>query len=327
MKKNIVSSILFLLGFLILFFFLRTFDLAFVKEGLSSLGIKSVLLILLLIIITIMIKALRWQYLVHKATKKEISFKFAFNSIIAGVAAGSLTPSRAGEIAKPFMLKTEYGIDISDTLSSVFIERAFDLLGLIFLFFLSLVLLPVKLGVYTIAVWGFFIIFVIILLLLFIFPKQFKKIADFFIQKFAPKNWNEKLLMINGKIFSGFAMLKKKEVLFVLFFTSTLSMFIEVVRLNFILGILGLDINFWIITFGFCASIVFGLLTLVPGGIGTTEISQAVVIDNLSSIGEINTLKWGILLDRFFSYYLLMGVGALILIGDQKWKKLLKRKN
>ena len=87
-----------------------------------------------------------------------------------------------------------------------------------------------------------------------------------------------------------------------------------------------MDINFWIVTFGFCASIVFGLLTMVPGGIGTTEISQAVVIDNLSAIGDVNTLKWGILLDRFFSYYLLMGIGALLLIGDKKWKRLLKKK-
>ena len=141
-KSNLLSYFLLLLGISVLIYFLTTLDINSVKIGLKSLDGFAILFILFLTFLTVVIKAFRWQYLIVKATGKEITGWFSFLSIIAGVAVGSITPARAGEVAKPIMLKNTYGIRISETLSFVFSERAFDLLALIALFFLGLLFLP-----------------------------------------------------------------------------------------------------------------------------------------------------------------------------------------
>ena len=60
---------------------------------------------------------------------------------------------------------------------------------------------------------------------------------------------------------------------------------------------------------------------MVPGGIGTTEVSQMAVLGTIIGLSNTNLLKLGVLLDRFFAYYLLVGIGSVVLIGTQKWKK------
>ncbi|MBT5740041.1 flippase-like domain-containing protein [Candidatus Woesearchaeota archaeon] len=320
-KSNLLSYFLLLLGISVLIYFLTTLDINSVKIGLKSLDGFAILFILFLTFLTVVIKAFRWQYLIVKATGKEITGWFSFLSIIAGVAVGSITPARAGEVAKPIMLKNTYGIRISETLSFVFSERAFDLLALIALFFLGLLFLPLKLGVYRFYTGILFSLFILLILILFIFPKHFKILLDFFIQKLCPDKWKLKCLDLNKSVFAGFSVLKKKDVAIMMVLTSFLSMVVEVFRLLFILTILGVNVNFWSVSFAFAVSVIFGILTMVPGGIGTTEVSQMAVLGTIIGLSNTNLLKLGVLLDRFFAYYLLVGIGSVVLIGTQKWKK------
>jgi len=45
------------------------------------------------------------------------------------------------------------------------------------------------------------------------------------------------------------------------------------------------------------------------------------VLGTIIGLSNTNLLKLGVLLDRFFAYYLLVGIGSVVLIGTQKWKK------
>jgi len=90
-------------------------------------------------------------------------------------------------------------------------------------------------------------------------------------------------------------------------------MLLEVIRLAFIFSMFAISISFSMIVFAFTVSILFGTLTMIPGGIGATEISQAAIINNLTTTG-FGVLSSAVLIDRFVSYYLLILLGALILM-------------
>jgi glycosyltransferase 2 family protein len=319
--SKIISYSLLLIGILVLIVFIKSLSLESIIITFSNVKIYEILVIITITILTIIIKSYRWKFLVKKTTNQKISNWFSFTSIIAGIAAGSITPSRAGEVAKPFMLKTNYGTDISKTISCVFSERGFDLLSLIIFFFIGLLFLRIESNSYNFAKAILIILFILIISILFLFPKKFNNLTNILIKKFSPERIKEKLLNINYNIFSGFYILNNKKVLLVVSVTSIISMILEMIRLYFIFNIFSLNVNFWIVMFAFSASIVFGILTMIPGGIGTTEVSQAIIITNLlPNLKEIDLLKGAIILDRFFAYYLLTGIGAVLLILGQRKK-------
>ncbi|MFH1276286.1 MAG: lysylphosphatidylglycerol synthase transmembrane domain-containing protein [Candidatus Woesearchaeota archaeon] len=322
-SSTLINLLLLSIGIGVFIIFLHDLDFILIWTSVRTLNINAILMIIVLTLITVFIKALRWQYLIYRTTTKKISNTFSFFSIIAGIAAGSLTPGRAGEVAKPLMLKTNYNIQISKTLSCVFSERAFDLLSIICLFFIGILFLPIKTDVYNYAKILLFVFFILIILVLFVFPKKFQTFIIFVISKIiTSEKLKEKLVAITENLFAGFEILKKKSVLFFVGITSLLSMVIEIIRLFFILSLFNLHLNFWLVMFAFSASVVFGLLTLVPGGIGTTEMSLALIITTLlPSFAEENLLKLVILIDRFFAYYLLTGIGGIVLLINQKWKR------
>lgn len=326
--SNIINYILLILGIVVLTVFLKSLDFSSIILMLSKVSVYQITLIIIITILTLIIKAYRWKFLVKRTTNQKISNWFSFTSIIAGVAAGSITPGRAGEVAKPFMLKTKYGTEISKTISCVFSERGFDLLTLIALFFVGLFFLQIESSSYDIIKIVLLTLFILIVSILFFFPKRFYKIIKILIEKFGPRKIKDKLLNININIFSGFRILSNKKVLLVVSITSILSMILEILRLFLIFKMFNLNINFLVVIFAFSASILFGILTMIPGGIGTTEISQAIIISNLlENVGDVNLLKGAIMLDRFFAYYLLTGIGALLLIINQRRKSKKKTKN
>src|SRR3989338_3168356 len=145
---RVINVFLLLLGLGVLTYFILTLDLVELTGQIEQLSLFSIVVVVGITFITVFIKAFRWKYLILKTSKKSISTRFSFFSILTGIAAGSLTPTRAGEVAKPFLLKNRYCIPISETVSCVFSERAFDLLSLILLFFVGFVLLPMDVATY-----------------------------------------------------------------------------------------------------------------------------------------------------------------------------------
>jgi uncharacterized membrane protein YbhN (UPF0104 family) len=61
-----------------------------------------------------------------------------------------------------------------------------------------------------------------------------------------------------------------------------------------------------------------GVVALIPGGIGITELSMAGVASLILRVPAAGAVVAGaVLLDRLLSYYLVAGAGALILLGGQ----------
>src|SRR3989442_175825 len=64
----------------------------------------------------------------------------------------------------------------------------------------------------------------------------------------------------------------------------------------------------------FCAANLLGTVSFIPGGIGITEFSLAGIITLVTALGPRAAVAAAVLVDRALSYYLVVALGALILL-------------
>jgi uncharacterized protein (TIRG00374 family) len=86
----------------------------------------------LAILISFALRAFRWQIILEPARK--VSFWGAFHPLMIGFMINCIIPGRAGELARPAILKKNENVPFSTGLATVAAERAFDVCLLIILF-------------------------------------------------------------------------------------------------------------------------------------------------------------------------------------------------
>lgn len=320
-NKKLVNYILFCIGAVILVLFLITIDFAEIKRSMDYLNFRIILVLIALVMITIIIRGYRWKALIRFLTKKSISMNLAMCSVVAGVAAGILTPGRGIEIAKPLILKGTHGIKLSKSISAMIIEKVFDMLGYIFVFFLSLLFLPN--GIHDKSMILAVGVIFIIIFLAFAFPGEISKILDFFLNKvYLPKFLKNRLIKMNKVLFISFSEINKRRILW-LGAVSIGEVFLEAFVFYFILVMLNIEVNLFVALFAVTGAVLFSLLTMIPGGIGVNEVSQAEILRNVEPAlaGNIGMIRVGILIHAVIGYYLLIAAGAVILIFLRNPKK------
>lgn len=313
---------LLLLGITILIIFISTFkieDLSVITQS----SLKIIIVLIGLTIVNIIVKSLRWILLINNIAKEKISLWFAFKSIIAGVSAGSIFPGRV-DLAKPIMLKNKKGVQLRKSISALFIERILDLSGLIIILLVSLALIDQNIVSKKLAL-AVSIILILLQLIFFIYPKKLlsitKKIISFIP---LPKKIFNLIDLLTTHLFESFHNIKDKKKIIGFFSLSILAHLIEIFRIYLLLGLLLSPVSFLAVCFVFCAGILLGLISLIPGGMGVTEWSSSHILFLLGA-SSAQIASTSILLDRIFSYYSLVLIGGLILLlqGDLKSQKIL----
>lgn len=315
-KLKIVRKILPIFGIVILVIFLFSLDRQAFLEAMKTVSLSLVVVILGLTSLNILLKGWRWKLLIRGVTDQIISLPFSFASIIMGVAAGSFIPGKV-EMAKPLLLKTGQQIPFSKSLSALFIERIFDFLVIAGLLLLSVAFLPPQKIVSTTLLVFFAAILSLFLLGVVFFPQVYVTPLRKLTSVFLPKRWSEKLYLFLDHFFESFAIFKQKKQLILLLIISILANCLEVFRLYYILQFFSIKATFIMTSFALALAVVVGILSLIPGGMGITELTTAGVIGLL--LHNTNDLiKSAVLLDRIFAYYLLIITGAILLIVYKK---------
>ena len=80
----------------------------------------------LAVIVTYVIRAWRWQYLLHPIGPTR--FRTAFRTTVIGFAALGVLPARAGDVLRPYLLARQEGLPVSATLATIVMERVLDLI-------------------------------------------------------------------------------------------------------------------------------------------------------------------------------------------------------
>lgn len=206
------------------------------------------------------IRFIKWQYYL-KILNINIPRKESFQIHMSGLAL-SITPGKLGEVIKSYFLKNGYNEPISKTAPIVFADRLTDLMSLVFL---------VSVGAYGFSygqkfIWGIALLIFVVFLVVIIRPLGQGIINIFKNTKFISKKADKLQTFYN----SSRVLLEPKRIILPLI-VSIFAWSMEALAFYFVFIGFGLEKSFLSASFVYSFSTIVGAVSMLPGGLGTTE--------------------------------------------------------
>ncbi len=273
----------------------------------------------------ILVKALRWRFMVERLTGVRISTRFGAISVVSGVAAGSVTPGRSFELAKAVMLKGSYEVALGVSTSAMIVERMLDLGFFVVTFLLAAAFVPSRMvltsRVLVLVVAGLIVAFGLLVAA----PSHIQTSITALLSRLpvVPAALRAKGLRLVETFFASFLLLRAQRTLWLLILLTAGSAALEVVRVVAVFAAMGIGLPIPLIAFAYLGAALLGMALLVPGGVGVTEVSMAGLIAVLAP-GTVpaQLARSAVLVDRFLSYYLLVLIGAGCLIAYHRFRRI-----
>ena len=311
---------LFLLaGGVLLGVMLARLDLAGVRASLRETDPVWFGAALLLLTANVLVKALRWRWMVSRLTGHRLDLLSAGAAILAGVAGASFSPGRTVDLAKPLLLKQRFGVPLAPSTAAALIERFLDGAALVVLFGASLLVVPVARGAQLHPVLAAAGILLVAGAAGLASPRTLRALASRVIRRLP---LSEELRSGSARVMEAFtdslSLWRTRTNLWPLLGLSVVAALCEAGRLAAVFAAMGLPLGFAGGMLTVSVANLVGVVALIPGGIGITELSMAGVASLVLRVPAAGAAVAGaVLLDRLLSYYLVAGAGALILLGGQ----------
>lgn len=276
-KSNLIGLAL---SALCLFLVFRKIDVALLGQALASLDYRALVAAICVFMTTFVVRTVRWRALLRPT--KPLAHKRLFGVVMIGYMANNVLPARLGEFVRAYVLSRKEGVRKSTTLATIFIERIFD--GLSLLFILGALLVAHETGWISsqhdfpasiklaglVAGAGFVGAFGFVAALEFVpsFPGFLTKL----IHRFAPERLAPKLEGILGAFVEGVGCLRSWKTLVFVFGTSLMVWTIEGTTYALVGQAFHLDLP---LRAFFIAMVIVNLGTLIPsapGFVGTFQL-------------------------------------------------------
>ncbi|HYB94413.1 MAG TPA: lysylphosphatidylglycerol synthase transmembrane domain-containing protein [Vicinamibacterales bacterium] len=111
--------------------FLRNADLEQVWGSVKAARADYLLLSLLLTVLTFVVRAERWRYLLAPLGKTR--FSTVFRTTVIGFGASAVLPARAGEVIRPYLLARRERLSATAAFATILVERILDLVAVLLL--------------------------------------------------------------------------------------------------------------------------------------------------------------------------------------------------
>jgi uncharacterized protein (TIRG00374 family) len=131
MRSPIRTAIVLAVAAALVVLFLRNVDLRHVAGEIARAQMRWLAVSLLTAILSLVIRALRWQYLLEPLGR--VSFSNAFRATAVGFAASSILPARAGEVIRPYFLARQENMSATGAFATIILERVLDVLTVLVL--------------------------------------------------------------------------------------------------------------------------------------------------------------------------------------------------
>ncbi|MBL8819184.1 MAG: flippase-like domain-containing protein [Planctomyces sp.] len=200
------------------------------KAGFLQANYFTLPLMLALLFAFYWLKAIRWKWLMSPflpVTTREL-----FGPLLIGFAANNILPAHLGEFIRVFVIRRRYGAPVSAVLSTVVLERIFDVLAILALFGLGLAFsddLPESYQKSALVVGGgaVFVVFCVVIYL--IWTDWFLKLVTLTCEwlPFVPKSLTEKVVGMLRSGASGLSALRSGSRVFVIAVTSLIQWFLN----------------------------------------------------------------------------------------------------
>ena len=245
--------------------FLIASDINTIFDKISYFKIEFIPIILLLITSGWFTLFFRWHLLLRNA-KIFIPIKDSFLILTSGFAL-TIIPGKVGELVKSQLLKTKFGIARSKTIPIVILEQFYTAIGIVTLSFLGIWYF--ELGVYVLGIFTAGLVFAFLLLSS---RKTFNKIVSLLGRRKFTSKFVEPLSSSYDGVKSGI----RGPISLYASGLSILFWMIEAISIYFILLAFGVEtIEFLTIVSTYTTSIMLGILSFLPLGIGVVEGSLA----------------------------------------------------
>jgi len=254
--------------------------------------------IIIIAVIEVILKGLRQQILLKKS-KIIIPLKSSILLYLSGLSM-TITPAGSGQIIKSYYLKKKYSFPISKTLPIIIIERWHDLLAITLLIVISLIFVhSIILSILTIIILG--------VLSITFTACRISKLFSFL-------KWLSKKIPIIDKnldkineSYNGLRVITGVKITVASWFMSMVCWSLDVIVVKLIVVGFGVKLSLFHTIIAIYSSLLVGVVTLIPGGLGVTEVT---------AVGLL--LKAGIVLSLASSitlFYRIMSVWFPTLIG------------
>jgi len=282
-------------------------------DVIKTANIWLILLAVFIHLFVVWIRSLRWGYII----KQPWEFKKNFIVKTIGLFAGNFTPMRTGgEVLSAVAAKNMNQITLSEGLSAGLTERFFDSIIVAVLLITCAFLIP---EVRLIAILGGLVSLGLLLLIYLInwredtslwiynrihsilrFLPISEELVDNFYQKFTS---GLKSIVKYTRSFSSL-----KNMLIVLFLTAG-SWIFECVRLYVVFIAFNVEISFVAIIIIFLLANIIGIITVLPGGIGSIELS----LTGLFMLFGVPSILGGsiAMVDRLASFWVITALGII----------------
>lgn len=315
MKERIAA---FLISFLLLVGLLYFSNIGKTVGVLATANIYWIVFGFFLWLVGAFFKSYRWQFLMERA-KIGVRYLHTLKVYIAGTFFSNLTPGKIGEPILSVLLKQTENKSISITLPSVFLERVFDILMLIVVsvlgvWFFSQVISKIfylviagSLLMIAFAVGGFYLLLSEKRLKIF-----FKKIHRMFSFVSFVKKYEKKVEKFASELHESFKIYKKASYMTVTAVFTVIIWSLEALMLFIAFKSLGLEIAFLSAFIILHLSNLIGTISFLPGGIGSSEIVQVLLLTAVYPF-SLPQVTAGVILGRLFSFWMYAFVGAPLL--------------
>lgn len=312
-------------GGIILVVFLATTNLQAAFRALREVEPRLFALAVLAVPTQMAVRAVRWRYLVRRLADTTISARFAFVSVVCGIAAGSMTPGRSFELAKAVMLRDAYGVGLGLSVSAMLIERLLDIVALVAGLLVAAVLLPRQTVLGTAALPVLIAVIIAGTALLVGAPDQVRAAAAVLLRFVPFRAFRDRAQSFVDLLCTSISVSRRRHTLGPLLALTALGIALDFARVVTVFGALRVGLAPQVVVFTYVGAMILGMALLVPGGVGVTEVSQAGLIAVLAPHAvAMSVARSGVLIDRIVSYYAVLVAGGLLLMAYHRYHRVIR---
>lgn len=281
-------------------------DFGMVAGTIIKANITLLIPAVLVSVLTLLIKIIRWKVLVTNISLRDSAFSFLPALFIA-----NFTPARIGEPVRSYFLKRITGHPISSSLPRVIIERVLDISSLIILSIMGILLFGFGLE-YPILGIAMLAAFIVLIVLVLRSRKAVSKLIGILLRLFSfhKKARGLERGEITEKFYNGMRI--QKRTLLAALLLSLLIWILEGLVFYLVMVSLNIELPFLFIVAVFAFSILMGTISFLPGGIGSTEFVFVLILS--VHIVTVQATA-GVILGRFLTFWLTMFICGIF------WKR------
>jgi len=241
LKKRLILGLL--LGAVFIYLSFKGINFKEIAESLSAVRYIYIIPVLLILFFIQFLRSYRWGVILSPIEKIDQTSLFSVTCV--GFLAIVAIPARLGELARPYLITHKSDVTMTSALGSIFLERVFDVLTILIMFFIIAFLTPMPswLMKSSIAFLAVILVIIALMILLLVNKDAFFKIVNPVISRLPEKYFHKTEELIDHFI-SGFKMIGNFKLIVYVAFLSLLIWLVAALAIYILFSAFNFHLSF-----------------------------------------------------------------------------------